>query len=401
MAFPEAEDREKLRDAGTASMRVLHVAPSFYPATFWGGPIHSVKALCDEIARRSDVELRVLTTDSSGPTTVDRLRPYEIDGVQFPYKVIFSRKTWGAEPSVGLLLRIFPMVAWADLVHLTGTYSFPTIPTLVACRVLRKPLVWSPRGALQRWHGGRREMLKSAWERVCALVMPRSRTVLHVTSQTEGIASKARFPDVDVIVVPNGVDIPQAQVGRVWMPGRIIRLIYLGRLHPIKGIENLLEAVALLDSIPFSLRICGDGDPRYVAQLKERCVALGIDDRTSFLGHIDGERKKAEFLSSDLCIVPSFSESFGMVVVESLAHGVPVIASKGTPWSDIEANGCGLWCENKPASLATAIAELAAKDLSEMGRLGRQWMARSYSWKAVTNSMITAYWRMVAGRPRS
>ena len=91
-------------------------------------------------------------------------------------------------------------------------------------------------------------------------------------------------------------------------------------------------------------------------------------------GHVDGEDKLEAFMRADACVIPSFTENFGMVVAEALAHGVPVVTSRGTPWSDVEKHGCGLWIDNKPRAIADAIRSLRAMDLRAMGNKGRDWI---------------------------
>src|SRR5262249_10922099 len=100
-----------------------------------------------------------------------------------------------------------------------------------------------------------------------------------------------------------------------------------------------------------------------------------------------------------LCVVPSFTENFCNVIAESLARGVPVIASKGTPWQRVNEIGCGLWVDNDPESLAGAIQRARWMQLSEMGERGREWMQRDFSWPGVAEQMHRQYQTllMVAG----
>src|SRR6185436_16010345 len=103
------------------------------------------------------------------------------------------------------------LVKWADVIHLTAVYSFSTIPTLVACRLLGKPIVWSPRGALQathEWVAARHPKRKRIWEGVCHAIVKGERCVLHVTSEQERSASLARIPSASAEVIRNGVDLP-------------------------------------------------------------------------------------------------------------------------------------------------------------------------------------------------
>lgn len=85
-----------------------------------------------------------------------------------------------------------------------------------------------------------------------------------------------------------------------------------------------------------------------------------------------------------------------MVVAEALAHGVPVIASRGTPWEAVEDEGCGLWVDNAPQQLARAIERAGAMDLAAMGARGREWMRREFSWDVVSANMMRVYRSLVA-----
>jgi glycosyltransferase involved in cell wall biosynthesis len=214
---------------------------------------------------------------------------------------------------------------------------------------------------------------------------------LHVTSADEALQSAQIFPKLRSIVIPNGVDIP-AQAARELGLSKL-RLLYLGRLHPIKGIEVLVEACALVSKhfSNFCLRIVGSGTPGYVASLKAIIEDRGLRDKVEFLGEVTGNSKEAVFEESDVVVVPSHVENFAMVVAESLAHGIPVIASKGTPWSDLERRGCGLWVDNRPEALSEAICRIREMPLRDMGDRGKRWMQEQYSWDFVGSQMLRLY----------
>jgi glycosyltransferase involved in cell wall biosynthesis len=221
---------------------------------------------------------------------------------------------------------------------------------------------------------------------------------VHVTSQKEQHDVLARFPSLHVRMVPNGVDIP-AHLDRTESDGEL-RLLFLGRLHPIKGIESLLDACSLLSKEGgprWRLTIAGWGTPAYVAELRARTVTLGLDQRVQLVGGVVGEAKKKLLENSDVVIVPSHSESFGIVVAEALAHGLPVIASTGTPWSGLEEKRCGLWVENDPTTLASAICEIGTMPVAAMGLRGREWMQKEFSWTSVTTSMVDLYHEIARG----
>jgi len=199
------------------------------------------------------------------------------------------------------------------------------------------------------------------------------------------------------VIVPNGVEIPQTVVhsnGR-----HEYRFIYLGRLHPKKGIENLLDAYSMVRNSldrASSLVIAGQGDPQYVGMLKVRLRELDLSETVKMIGHVAGDAKRELFETADVLIAPSHTENFGLVIAEALAYGVPVIASRGTPWSRVEEIGCGLWVDNDPASLAAAMKRIASMPLREMGSRGRAWMQREFAWDSLATSMTHVYESLLA-----
>lgn len=378
-------------------LKVLHIAPCFYPATYWGGPVYSLYSLCNVLAKKQGVELRVLTTDTAGPGRTERLAidsfPAFFDG---GYRVYFCRKLFGRDFSPSLLLRLWRMIEWADIVHLTAVYSVPTIPALGICRLLRKPVVWSPRGALQRWEGTTKPRIKKMWDYLCAALISKKSGILHVTSKREATESQSRIPGADSVLIPNGVDVPEAIRPRSWLPEGTLRLLYLGRLDPKKGIDNLLRALGILKDEAISLTVCGIGDRSYSLALRRLADQLALRERVRFRGRVDVVEKSAAFMDTDVCVVPSFTENFGLVVAEALAHGVPVIASRGTPWDELEKKGCGLWVTNDPDSLAEAIMQIRDRNLPEMGARGREWMRETFGWDSVGREMLQLYERLRA-----
>ena len=152
-----------------------------------------------------------------------------------------------------------------------------------------------------------------------------------------------------------------------------------------------LRLVVSLEGSDWHLYIAGTGSPSYVDFLKSKVQELGLSKQVEFVGEVFEEKKEALFAQSDVALVPSHIENFGIVVAESLAHAVPVIASKGTPWIGLETNRCGLWVDNDPESLATAIRKIRTLPLQEMGQRGREWMKKDLSWESVSREMLAVY----------
>jgi glycosyltransferase involved in cell wall biosynthesis len=380
----------RVHGADDAALRVLHVTPFFAPAWVYGGLPESAYQFARHLAR-AGATVRVLTTDANGwGTRLDAasMAAYvHRDGVEVRYCARVARQSVSLE----LLGAIAEQVRWADVVHLHAAYSFPTIPTLLAARLLKRPVIWTPHGALQRWSGSRRVGFKSLWEKACIAVASRA-LVLHLTSEDEAAETRARFPRATIGLIPNGVEIPQALHREP--RGARLRLGFVGRLDPKKGVENLIAACRILkerSGPDFSLAIAGSGSSEYEAQLRREIDRLELGNEVAMLGDIRGEEKRRMFERTDVVVVPSFTENFAIVVAEALAHGAAVIASTGTPWKEVERVGCGLWVNNDPTSLADAIARISSMPTAEMGERGRRWMAADFSWEKCATEMIALY----------
>jgi glycosyltransferase involved in cell wall biosynthesis len=379
------------------AVRVLHISPFFAPAWVYGGLPEAAYQFARHLADAGAV-VRVLTTDANGPGT--RLDPAAFAAYSHGerFEVRYCARVACQSVSIELLGALVEQVRWADVIHLHAAYSFPTIPTMLAARTLKRQVVWTPHGALQRWSGSRRVGLKSLWEKVCIAAGQRE-MVIHLTSASEAAETRARFPGAIIGTIPNGVEIPKTFKREP--RGALLRLGFVGRLDPKKGIENLLAACRILkdrNAPAFSLAIAGAGSSEYEAKLRREIDRVELADRVAMLGDIRGDEKRRMLERTDVLVAPSFTENFAIVVAEALAHGAAVIASTGTPWKEVEQVGCGLWVDNDPASLADAIAKISAMPTAEMGERGRRWMATDFSWQKSASEMMTLYKSLLAQR---
>lgn len=378
-------------------VKIAHVTPSYHPAFVYGGPPESAHQLSRYLARGGS-EVRVLTTDANGPKLVVDVDTTREIAMEPGLSVRYCPRRLPESVAPSLLARLPGYVAWCDVVHLNAVYNFTTIPALAAARAAGKPVVWSARGALSRWKETRLEGAKAAFEAACRAIAPR-RTVLHVTSEGERDQAAARMK-LSTALIPNGVEVPDEAPRPA--PAERLRVLYLGRLHPIKGLMNLIAGCGALlrrGVRGFSLTLAGSGDPAFVAALDRAVDQEGLRDHVTFLGEVPPRDKGRLFAAADLFVMPSFTENFGLAIAEALAHGVPVIAARGTPWEGLVERDAGLWVDNDAESLAAAIAALAGRppsDLVAMGARGRAWMIASFGWARVAADMRALYERLIA-----
>ena len=373
-------------------MKILQVTPSFYPAWIYGGPTRSVYHLSCALGAAGG-QVRVLTTDANGARPLAVVCNTDM-ALSDAVNVRYCRRVALNSVSPRLLWEL-KAAAWADIIHLQGAYSFPTFFALAQANHRNKPLVWSPRGAFGHWRGSRRPTLKRLWRKLCRQLAPQNLT-LHATSPHERDHIDARWPDAHIRIVPNGVHIPPPPPFEP--PQRAtaadLQLLFMGRLAPIKGLERLLEACAQLSAGEvgrWHLTIAGAGAAHYERRLRGYAAALGIGEQTTFLGLVSGQQRRDCYHAAHVTIVPSHREAFSMVVIESLAHGVPVIASRHTPWRALHDRRCGLWVDNHAQALTNAITSINKMPLSDMGARGRSWVSQHFNWPSIAKQMLNVY----------
>ena len=234
----------------------------------------------------------------------------------------------------------------------------------------RVPRIVSPRGMLSSWalqRSGTKKRL--AWHAYQKRDLATA-TAFHATSQLEADEIRASGLAQPIAVIPNGVQIPSSVVSSSERKGRRT-MLFLSRIHPKKGLLNLVRAWhAASPGEQWQLIIAGTDDDRHAAEVQQEIARLNISDQVSFPGEISDANKWQAYGSADAFVLPSFSENFGLVVAEALAIGVPVITTTGMPWQDVCARRAGWRVEPSVAGLTTAIREatnLSPRELQQMG----------------------------------
>jgi glycosyltransferase involved in cell wall biosynthesis len=242
-------------------------------------------------------------------------------------------------------------VAEADIIHLNSLFAPTSFLIGLATILKRKRIFWSPRGELSRhalqYTSARKKL------QLKILKQFKSRIHFHATAEQENRDIQLLFGNtVTIATIPNLIEL-HSPVERNPLP----YFLFLGRIHPIKGLSNLIASLGdsnLFSQSSFTLKIAGF-ENRYSAELQRQLEAMGLTDKVAFIGHFDGDRKSELYANAYYLVLPSDSENFGNVVVESLAQGTPVIASTGTPWESLTLRNAGYWVDNSVESLKEVI----------------------------------------------
>jgi len=378
-------------------MRIIHYSPGMRLEL--GGVVRSVLDWCTVLAARGH-EVILVAYDSPDV-------PAGWDGQNGKPKIV--RIPAASRPNFFVpreAVRIWrDVLANGGVAHLHTPWTASNLQMSRAARQMGVPYIVSIHGMLDDWsmsqHGFKKQMFLALGGRRFL----RGAARLHYTAAAERQQAERKVPGSAGVVLPYLVDLAPFQS----LPGREPalgafpalggdepKLLFLSRLHEQKGLPLLLDAVALLKQKgrKFKLLIAGSGSAEYESQLREQTKRLNLENVVSFLGMVSGVEKISLYQSADLFVLPTRQENFGLVLIEALAAGTPVVTTRGTDiWQDIAAAG-GTIVESTPAAISTAVDRLLEDrgSLHGLGQRGRKWVMENLN----TEKVAAGYERLYA-----
>lgn len=271
-----------------------------------------------------------------------------------------------------------------DLIHLHGLWSpFLAVAALVA-RTNKVPLLISPHGCLDPWALNHKRKKKQLALMLYQWWVLRAAAMYMVTSEPECGSVRRLGLNQPVAIVPNGVDVPVHLEAR--RRADVRTLLFLSRLHPGKGLLDLVEAWATVRQPGWRIVIAGGDEGGHRAEVESLIYQKGLASDFSWVGFVNGDAKQACFAQADVFVLPTYSENFGIAIAEALAHGLPVITTTGAPWPGLLTHRCGWWVEPGVPGITSALTQALAcspDELNAMGQRGRQWVADRYAWAKI------------------
>jgi glycosyltransferase involved in cell wall biosynthesis len=345
-------------------------------------------------------EVTLVTTNDDGPSLLEvPLRmPVEKNGYI----------TWYFPRQAGRYTVSLPMFKWLndniskyDCLHLHAVLSYSTTAAFHVLRKRRIPYVLEPHGILMEWGlRSRHEFLKRISIELIEKRIMRKAACVIFTSEKEKLETIQIIKDIYHIIIPNGIDLSDYKnlSSKGWLDtkcpvaGGRVKLLALSRISEVKGLDTLLKACGKLEADTYCLFIAGEGDKDYKQKLRDEANELGLEP--VWLGFIWDKEKRLALADADIFVQASWSESFGMSVVEALACGTPVvITDRIGVCDDVRRANAGMVVPPYPEGIAGALKALIDdKELrNNMGWAGVELVREKYDYEKVAISLQDLY----------
>ncbi len=349
-----------------------------------GGPVRAVLDLCRILAQAGhEVVLLTNYVTADSPKDWDGKDPRK-PRIEVVPKPALPLKFYSGEQ----MKRIGKVLEGATVLHTHCIWDPRNAQMAALARKMGIPYVLSTRGMLDEYCVGQKAVKKKVYLTLVGNRFLRHASAVHCTADEELRQSKVFFAERQGVVIPNLVDLepftrlpgPSEALAKFpFLRGGPARVLFLGRLHPIKGIERLICAAGELrkQGRPVTVVLAGPGEEPYMAELRKLAAAQGVEQDVKFAGMVSGTMKNSLVQACGLFVLPSHHENFGIVLIEALACGTPVVTTHGVKiWAELERSGGAVITETDPATLAGAIGGLLADParLKSMGEKGRAWV---------------------------
>ena len=362
-------------------MRIIQVVPAISEEA--SGPSYSVVRLCESLIAEGEVV--ALAALDWAP--MSRKQAYL---KTFPLG--WGPRRLGRSPALHHWLSEQAKSGAVDLIHNNSLWMMPNVYSGQVARLHGIPLIVSPRGTLSEWAMQSGTSLKKLFWPLLQRPALAAAACFHATADSEYEDIRRMGFRQPVAIIPNGIDIPEL-LPKEEKEGRT--LLFLGRIHPVKGLDMLLPAWrAVQDRFPeWHLKIVGPDNRGYLGEMQHLASELRLE-RVEFSGALFGAQKWQAYRDADLFVLPTYSENFGMAVAEALASGTPAIVTRGAPWAGLQQQQAGWWIDIGVEPLVACMEDAFAQSedkLQAMGQRGRSWMLADYSWAHVGRQMAEVY----------
>ncbi len=379
-------------------MNIIHIISSVGPRSFGLGPV-ALNLAREQNSLGMNSNIWCLDTDddirwasASSGLPVNRMRRFPLTGPSLFCLSLGMERAAGREVWNGSV--IHQHAIWDGLSRVTSLLQG------------RKEIarVITPHGSLDKW-----ALKKSWWKKYMALTFYEKKNLhnascLHAVGENEISDCRDFGLSNPVAVIPNGISSDwlesrgdaEAFRRQFEIPADKRVLLFLSRITPKKGLPMLLDALHKIqkDFTDWQLIIAGADEFGHQATIENLILEKMLGKSVKLVGPLFGEIKRDAFSAADIFILPSHSEGAPIVILESLAAEVPVLATKASPWQNLETHGCGWWTDISAEAIADALVDAVNRSpaqLKLMGNRGKELVAAEYTWARSAQMTMELY----------
>jgi glycosyltransferase involved in cell wall biosynthesis len=372
-------------------IRVLHCIPSIRSTS--GGPTRAVIEMSRAVSEVDSTAVVDIATTDFGLTrdwreVVARRLPQTSSLFVFP-----QTSGLDAGSSVKLIEWLWSETSNYDVLHIHALFSSTSSICAWIARRRCVPYIVRPLGTLSPYtFAHRKRWLKRAYFELIDKPLLKSAYSIHFTAPQEALKADRHEIGVTAAIIP----IPQKVVSAPASGRESATIVFLSRLHPVKGLDLLLHAFSeVRNRIPSArLVIAGSGSASYEQQLHATVEELGVSGAVSFTGFLEGDAKRDLLSRATVFALPSYQENFGLAIVEALAVGLPVVISRQVDlWPEVVEYRSGLVVGNDVVELREALLRLLSDNRAreEMGTNAIRHVKERYSSELVGTQLSRLY----------
>jgi len=380
-------------------MRVCLVSSSFYPAIFYGGPISATWDLSKKIGEKG-IEVYVSTTNANGNKKLENvdvknhIKQAENVFVRYYHEQIVNLL------SLSFLLNIYSDIKKSDVVYIQYLFHYTVAISLLFSWILGRKTVLCPRGSFSSFTLSNDKILwKKLW--ISIIIKPYANRInWQASSYLEKEDILKCFPNANVNIISDGIDFNSFQNSEKTDSKSLVKkytdqefeevsevVFSMGRLNKIKGFDVLIDSFSMyVKESPFSKLIIAGADDGVENELLNQIESLGLSDSVFLIGLVDFNQKKELLSNSSVFALCSEFESFGIVVAEALACGLPVLVSDKTAWKDLNKNNCGIFAENRKEDFFRALNQIRLSNFTSENC--KDYVKNNFDWEIVSEKFL-------------
>lgn len=392
-------------------MKILHLIPSIAPVR--GGPSQAIIQMIRAL-REQGIDAEIVTTNDNGAELLEV--PLNQRSIYKDVPVWFFPRFSPPVTSVREFAFSYSLTRWLwknldqyDLLHVHAIFSYPSTIGMSIAQIKKIPYLNRPLGQLCTWSLQQSQRKKQVYLDLIERANLNHAQRLHFTTQQEQQEASSLNLKTSSFILPHGVAVPplNPQAHRqlrddLNLPVDEPIILFLSRLHEKKGLEYLIPALGKLKEKRFSFVLAGNGTPEYETHITELIQEAKITDRTYRPGFVSGEQKNLFLQGSDLFVLTSHSENFGIVVLEAMAAGLPVLTTPGVALASVVEEYQLGYVTQLDAQMIVCDLQSCLENSTQLKELrdrARKFILNHYTWDKIASQLIKIYKEVCKNKP--